>query len=136
MIRSHFSLPSVMKILLFFKTWFFLGKVPALIDGSKVVVESLDICDYLDEKYPNNPLYPAEPEARAQDKELIKKIGPATQVFAECCFMNKPKSPEEWLKSFLEVLQVFEEALEKRGTKYFGGEKPGMVNMNNSLTTT
>lgn len=42
--------------------------------------------------------------------------------------MNKPKSPEEWLKSFLDVLQVFEDSLEKRGTKYFRGEKPGMVN--------
>ncbi|KAJ8943611.1 hypothetical protein NQ318_006613 [Aromia moschata] len=31
------------------------GKVPALLDGDKVVIESLDISDYLDEKYPENP---------------------------------------------------------------------------------
>lgn len=57
----------------------------------------------------------------------MKKIGAVVQVFNECCFLQKPKTPEEWLNSFLEVLQVFEEALEKRGTKYFGGNKPGMV---------
>lgn len=98
-----------------------------LIDGSKVVTESLDICDYLDEKYADYPLYPAEPEAKTQDKELINKIGPVVQVFVECCILKKTKTPEEWLKSFVEALQIFEEALEKRGMKYFGGGKPGMV---------
>lgn len=92
-----------------------------------MIIESLDICDYLDDKYPENPLYPAEPQAKAQDKELIQKIGPVTQVFADCCFLKKPKTPEEWLKSFVEVLQVFEDALEKKGSKYIGGNKPGMV---------
>lgn len=91
------------------------------------MVESLDICDYLDEKYPDYPLYPAEPEAKSQDKELISKIGPVVTVFVECCILKKTKTPEEWLNSFLDVLKIFEEALEKRSTKYFGGDKPGMV---------
>lgn len=97
------------------------------------MVESLDICDYIEDKYPDNPLYPAEPEARAQDKELIKQMGPAIQAFNECCFTNKQDTPEGWLKRLLEGLQIYEETLEKRGTKYFGGEKPGMVNIHNKL---
>lgn len=106
-----------------------LGKVPALIDGSKIIVESLDIADYLDEKYPENPLYPAEPEAKAQDQELITKIGPVIQAFNDCVIFKKPKTPEEWLNCFLEVLQPFEEALAKRGTKFIKGDKPGMVSI-------
>lgn len=103
------------------------GKVPALLEGSKIIVESLDISDYLDEKYPENPLYPAEPELKKRDKDLIKKIGPVTQVFHQCLSSNNEKTPEEWLKEFLAPLQDFEDALAQRGTPFFGGEKPGMV---------
>ncbi|XP_030749985.1 pyrimidodiazepine synthase-like isoform X3 [Sitophilus oryzae] len=103
------------------------GKVPALLDGDKVVVESLDICDYLDEKYAQNPLYPAEPAAKQRDKEVIQKIGPATGVFSKTIFGNEEKSPEEWLKELLDVLQPLEDELTVRGTKFFGGDKPGMV---------
>ncbi|KAJ8943610.1 hypothetical protein NQ318_006612 [Aromia moschata] len=82
------------------------GKVPALLDGDKVVVESLDVCDYVDEKYPDNPLYPAEPEAKRQDKELIQKIAPLTNVFARILFTNEEKTPKEWAKELLPHLQV------------------------------
>ncbi|KAJ8919835.1 hypothetical protein NQ315_006364 [Exocentrus adspersus] len=103
------------------------GKVPALLDGSKVIVESLDISDYLDEKYPENPLYPAEPELKKADKELISKIDQPVKVFYQCCFSGTEKTPEEWLGEFVAVLQVFEDALIKRGTQFFNGDKPGMV---------
>uniref|UniRef100_V5GSN4 Glutathione S-transferase omega-1 n=1 Tax=Anoplophora glabripennis TaxID=217634 RepID=V5GSN4_ANOGL len=103
------------------------GKVPALLDGSKVIVESLDISDYLDEKYPENPLYPVKPELKKRDKDLINKIGAVTQVFGQCVFTDMKKTPEEWLKDFLVPLQDFEDALAQRGTPFFGGEKPEMV---------
>lgn len=103
------------------------GKVPALLDGDKVIVESLDICNYLDEKFPDNPLYPAEQLSREKDKETLQKIGPATTVFAKCLFTNEEKTPEEWLKEFIEALQPLEDELSARGTKFFGGDKPSMV---------
>lgn len=101
--------------------------MPALLDGDKVIVESLDICDYLNEKYPQNPLYPAEPALKAKDKEIIQKIGPATAVFSKCIFGNEEKSAEEWVKALIEGLQPLEEELAKRGTTLFGGDKPNMV---------
>ena len=103
----------------------FLGKVPALLDGSDIIIESLDISDYLDEKYPENPLYPSDLEVKKQDKELIQKIETVTSIFTQVFFQDK--TPEEWVKAFLVPLQVFEDALAKRGTLFFGGEKPGMV---------
>lgn len=72
-------------------------------------------------------MFPAEPEAKAQDKELIQKIGPVVQLFNECVVFKKSKTPEEWLNAFLVVLQPFEEALDKRGTQFIRGDKPGMV---------
>lgn len=106
----------------------FPGKVPALDTGSKVVVESLDIADFLDEQYPEPPLYPAEPAAKEQDKTLIQKIGPIVGIFSKILFAQDKKTAAEWLKDFLPHLEVFEKELERRGTPFFGGEKPGMVN--------
>ncbi|KAG5893175.1 hypothetical protein JTB14_000435 [Gonioctena quinquepunctata] len=103
------------------------GKVPALLDGSKVIIESLDICDYLDEKYPQNLLYPADPVAKKKDKAVIKQIGAALPLFERCFFTDEKKSPEEWLELLVGALQDMEDELEIRGTKFFGGKEPGMV---------
>ncbi|XP_023013040.2 pyrimidodiazepine synthase isoform X2 [Leptinotarsa decemlineata] len=104
------------------------GKVPALLDGSKIIIESLDICEYIEETYPERPLYPSDPETKNKDKELIQKIGPASSLYLKCCFTKDEKtSAEEWVKLFVDALKDFEDELGKRGTKFFGGEKPGML---------
>lgn len=41
------------------------GKVPVLVDGDVVTYEAMLINQYLDEKYPQNPIMPQSPEARA-----------------------------------------------------------------------
>ena len=41
------------------------GKVPALIDGDVTVWESLAICEYIAERFPDRGLWPADPKARA-----------------------------------------------------------------------
>ena len=42
------------------------GKVPVLVDGDAVIYESAIINEYLDEKYPDIPLMPADPCQRAR----------------------------------------------------------------------
>nr|APX61041.1 putative glutathione S-transferase omega class member 3a [Leptinotarsa decemlineata] len=105
------------------------GKVPVLLDGSNIILESLDICEYLEEKYPHqHPLYPSDPETKNKDRELIQKIEASSSLYMKCCFGKDDKtSPEEWAKLFVEALQDFEDELEKRGTRFFGGEEPGML---------
>jgi glutathione S-transferase len=50
------------------------GKVPFLeVDGT-VITESQVICEYLEDAYPQTPLYPADPLARAKVRELIDYI--------------------------------------------------------------
>ncbi|XP_044270862.1 pyrimidodiazepine synthase-like [Tribolium madens] len=97
------------------------GKVPALDTGSKIIVESLDIANFLDAEYPDNPL------CKPGDKELIQKIAPITDLFYQCLAKTENKSLEEWAQAFAPHLAVFESELEARKSTFFGGEKPGMV---------
>ena len=51
-----------------------LGKVPFMeVDGA-VLTESQVICEYLEDTHPAKPLYPRDPLARAQVRELIQYI--------------------------------------------------------------
>ncbi|KQT31834.1 maleylacetoacetate isomerase [Sphingomonas sp. Leaf412] len=50
------------------------GFVPALQVGDAVLTQSLAICDYLDEVYPEPPLLPADPVARAQVRAVAQVI--------------------------------------------------------------
>ncbi|HSU63088.1 MAG TPA: glutathione S-transferase family protein [Burkholderiales bacterium] len=51
-----------------------MGKVPFLeLDGT-TLAESQVICEYLEETYPQKPLYPRDPLARAKVRELIALI--------------------------------------------------------------
>jgi len=51
-----------------------MGKVPILeVDGARLA-ESQIICEYLEEAYPQKPLYPKDPLARAKVRELIQVI--------------------------------------------------------------
>jgi len=48
-----------------------MGKVPFLeVDGARLA-ESQVICEYIEDAYPQNPLYPADPLAKAKVRELI-----------------------------------------------------------------
>ena len=47
------------------------GKVPALVDGDTVLYESCVINEYLDEKYPNQPLMPQDFGKRAKVRIVI-----------------------------------------------------------------
>jgi len=48
-----------------------LGKVPFLEVDGETLVESQVICEYLEDAYPQQPLYPRDPLARARVRELI-----------------------------------------------------------------
>lgn len=51
-----------------------LGLVPALLHGERVIVQSLAICEYLEEVFPRPALLPAEPAARARVRWLAQSI--------------------------------------------------------------
>ncbi|MCG6875195.1 MAG: glutathione S-transferase family protein [Betaproteobacteria bacterium] len=51
-----------------------MGKVPYLEVDGKTLTESQAICEYLEETYPQRPLYPKDPWERAKVRELINYL--------------------------------------------------------------
>lgn len=49
-----------------------LGRIPALEDDGKYLSESTTICEYLEERYPNPPLLPADAYGRARVRLLCR----------------------------------------------------------------
>jgi len=47
-----------------------LRRIPVLIDGDLVIPDSTVICEYLHDRYPEKPLYPADPAERARARWL------------------------------------------------------------------
>lgn len=50
------------------------GVVPLLIDGDEIIPESTVICEYLEDKFPEHPLFPADAEGRAQVRLWTKAV--------------------------------------------------------------
>ena len=55
--------------------WYFtknpLGSTPCLESDEKIVTDSAIICDYLDDAYSSNPLWPEDPYQKARDKMVL-----------------------------------------------------------------
>lgn len=51
------------------------GKVPALDIGDRIITESLDIVEYLDEQYPDPPLRSGDGQLREKDNQVLQLFG-------------------------------------------------------------
>nr|ATY49606.1 glutathione S-transferase [Bradysia odoriphaga] len=104
-----------------------LGKVPALgvptERGLSFIHESMVIADYLDEKYPEKLLYPKDPFAKAVDRLLIERFSIVSNAFYKIGFRGDINGKVELSNG----LDEFETELKKRGTSFFGGKEPGML---------
>ncbi len=56
-----------------------LGLVPALVHDGQVVVQSLAICEYLEEAFPASPLLPAGKSSRARVRSIAQSIASEIQ---------------------------------------------------------
>lgn len=77
-----------------------LGKVPALElpeAPGEPLIESLVICDFLDEKYPENQLSAKDPLQRARDKILIERFNAFITPFYRIMF--SVTGAEGWVKA-------------------------------------
>lgn len=71
------------------------SSVPVLVHDDKVVQNSADIIDYLDDAFPDQPLTPVDPQARQLAKEwerrLDKVAGPAVRCYCYHHLLQRPK---------------------------------------------
>ena len=64
------------------------GKVPALLDGTLRIWDSLAICEYLAERFPEKQLWPAAREARAEARAVSAEMHSGFQALRQNMFMN------------------------------------------------
>nr|UJQ69860.1 glutathione S transferase [Diamesa zernyi] len=108
-----------------------LGKVPALeipsIRGDPLI-ESLVIADYLDEQYPFNPLNSRDPVQKARDRIMVERFNAVISPFYRLFFSESgAQGAPGSLTEFVNGLDIFEAELRKRGSKFYGGATPGML---------
>ena len=65
-----------------------MGLVPALVHGEQVIVESLAICEYLEELFPHPALLPSDPGGRARVRSLALTIACGVQPMNNLAVLN------------------------------------------------
>jgi len=113
--------------------WYFninpIGKVPAIElvnePGSPFLVESLVICEYLDEKYPEKALYSKNPLTKAQDNLWIQKFSELTTPFYQLMLLSGDQ--DQAIVNFSNSLNAYENELKRRNTPFFGGNEPNIL---------
>ncbi|KAG5669179.1 hypothetical protein PVAND_017073 [Polypedilum vanderplanki] len=107
-----------------------LTKVPALelpeVKGDSLI-ESLIICDYIDEKYPQNQLNSKDSLEKARDRILVQRFETLTPVFGRFIYWKNEEEKNKIIEKLYAGLTIFETELKERNSKFFGGEKPKML---------
>jgi glutathione S-transferase len=70
-----------------------LGKIPTLQDGDLTICDSTVICEYLEEAYPQVPLYPSKPADRARARWLEELGGSRVAELAAGIFFQRFMRP-------------------------------------------
>ncbi len=103
------------------------GKVPTLIDGGFVIWESAAIVEYLEERYPDPPVLPSNPEDRAVARRVVVEANHyfypvARRLFEQTLFRadggGDPVEIAQALTDLRRELAYFEDVL--RGDHFVG----------------
>ncbi|GLT68992.1 hypothetical protein SLA2020_411790 [Shorea laevis] len=104
-------------------------KIPVLIHGGNPIAESVIILQYIEEKWPQNPLLPSDPYERAVARFWVKFADEKCMSISKV-FGTSGEEQEKGLKESLEMLEIIEEHAPGLGQKkFFGGDKIGMVDL-------
>ena len=108
-----------------FRQFSLTGQVPLLIDGTRMIPDSLAITLYLAERH--DGIWPAEQEARIFAQGAVAEMHGGFGHLRECCTMNvgvrvKPKPMSEGLqRDIARVREIFETGLARVGGPWLAG---------------
>ena len=113
------------------QTW---GAVSVVRHKGKFIMDSLINSEYIDDEFPETKLQPEDPYEKAHGRLLVErftKLFPAfyKMVWASVKGGEKPSSEEiqqHWT-TIRDKLQEMDTELKRKGTPFFGGDKPAMV---------
>ena len=94
------------------------GKVPVLVDGDGVIYESAIIDEYLDEKFPEVRLMPADLLLRAKVRIWVDYM--STRLHAAASDITHDREPEKAKERLAQQLSALDK--EMTGRKYLVGE--------------
>lgn len=96
------------------------GKVPVLVDDARIIRESVAIVEYLEERYPEHPIFPTNPQERATVRCLIAEINNylypvARRLLEQTLFRSDDKGDPmviaEAMTALRDELRYFEDVL-------------------------
>ncbi|XP_065574377.1 pyrimidodiazepine synthase-like [Artemia franciscana] len=104
------------------------GKLPGIEHNGKMIIESAIICEYLEEVYSTKMMHRSDPVQRAYDRILLLNF--STKVGQNLAYLVKNKEAsdkDERIAQVTDILVHFEDQLAKRGTPFYAGAQPGML---------
>ncbi|KAG6444793.1 pyrimidodiazepine synthase isoform X2 [Manduca sexta] len=101
------------------------GKVPALeIEEGVCIYESLVTVEYLEDAFPQRPLFPQDPVKKAFDKIIVEASGPILTLYFKV--MRFPDTiNDETISAYAKALAFIQDQLRDRGTTFLDGSEPG-----------
>jgi glutathione S-transferase len=110
------------------------GKVPVLIDGDITVWDSLAICEYVAERFPDRQLWPADARARARARSACAEMHSGFGALRNHCTMNIEAALPDvgaivWRDQpgvradVARIEQLWSESLEASGGPFLFGER-------------
>ena len=109
------------------------GQVPALKDGDVAICDSLAICEYLAERFPDMELWPAEPWTRAYARSAAAEMHSGFASLRGECPMDLAAWPkartlsEATHKDIRRIVKLWTGMLTKFNGPYLAGEEWGIV---------
>ena len=106
------------------------GRVAALIDGETTVWDSIAICEYLNEKFPQAQLWPADSRRRALARSVSAEMHSGFANLRTDCSMKILKTfPVKPLRAETRaevdrIVELWADCLQKSGGPWLFGEKP------------
>ena len=109
------------------------GLVPVLKDGDLAICDSLAICEYLAERFPDAALWPADPAARALARSAVSEMHAGFQGLRSECPMDlgapvtaAPLS-EAVQKDLRRIADLWNDMLARFGGPFLAGAEWGIV---------
>jgi maleylpyruvate isomerase len=116
-----------------------LGQVPCLEveEGGRVLhlVQSMAILEWLEERFPQRPLLPADPWGRARVRALAEHVNAGTQPFQNASTLKwlreeRPGLDEEWVRHWLGfALGGLERAVAGEAGRYCHGDEVTLADL-------
>lgn len=102
------------------------GKVPALVDNGQSIWDSLAICEYINEKYPQKKMWPADLQTRAWARAVSAEMHSGFQVMREVMSHDLQKEQKSFvsdtaMKDIQRVKEIWNECLKKSGGPFLFG---------------